>query len=267
MRKFKFYLGILFVLFGAVLLAGSFSGITGFAVFNELVGKVGVSFIGIVFFVVGVLLVVSSGTLEDVVNHHEAHNVANYEKLKKKLRLREPWSHVKHLPDSVRASVLKGNKKKSPYKIHYTEAENFYNELNKNVESGKWISLLKFDQIKSYDKEFEGGTSLMRYWGPKEKSYKMWWNSVKNDDLVDEKMDKIMKEGKIARKEAKRILYGKYLEKLYDSGEIGKTHEVTRGSEEYTNERLSFPQSGSGVYHRHWELADMHYKRKKRKGN
>lgn len=116
------------------------------------------------------------------------------------------------------------------------EAMIIYRESNKKVESGEWVELRVFT-VRSTERpeKYPHATSLVRYWGP----------------------------------EKYKGLSGKKLDKLYNEGEIGKTHELVRGSDIYREEgslakgTLSMPPLGSRVLHRHWEIEQMYRKRKK----
>lgn len=117
------------------------------------------------------------------------------------------------------------------------EARRILKESNEKVNSGKWVELSTFRVRDTANPEkFPEGTSLCRYWGPS--NYKE--------------------------------LSGKQLDKLYKKGEIGKTHEVDRGSESYAlggsliKGTVSIPPKGSRILHRHWEIAQMdEYKQRK----
>ena len=109
--------------------------------------------------------------------------------------------------------------------------ERIKEEYNKKVENGEWVELKAYRIAKADNQyNYPGGTSLCRYWGPKE--YK----------------------GKSKTQ----------LEKLFKKGDIGKTHEIVRGSDNYDirsigagsskKNIINMPKEGSNVLHRHWEI-------------
>lgn len=117
------------------------------------------------------------------------------------------------------------------------EAKELFDELNKKVESGEWVELKKITvRNTNRDKKDDWGygTSLCRYWGPAK---------YKGSS-------------------------GKALDRYYDRGEIGKTHEVVRGSDKwkehgrYSRGEVSLPGPGSRVLHRHWEISQIYKKRR-----
>lgn len=119
--------------------------------------------------------------------------------------------------------------------ISEADAKNLISELNKKVEVGKWVELRAFRvRATSNPEQYPHATSICRYWGPKE-----------YENLPNVKLDN-----------------------LYKKGEIGKTHELMRGSDKYkeggslVKATVSMPQKGSRVLHRHWELAEMYKYRK-----
>ncbi len=133
------------------------------------------------------------------------------------------------LEQSVKEAVAHG--------VPKTEAIQLLHEVNDKVQSGDWVELRTItvrDTTHKPHEEWGYGTSLCRYWGPTQYSG----------------------------------VSGKQLEKLYDQGKIGKTHEVVRGSNVYhiggklSEGTLSLPPAGSKVLHRHWEIEQM-YKRRK----
>ena len=123
--------------------------------------------------------------------------------------------------------------------VQELEALRIFRESNRRAESGEWIELriITVRDAKNQD-WFPHGTSLCRYWGP------MKYDGSSNNKLL----------------------------KLYKDGEIGKTHEIVRGSEIYriggrlSEGTVSIPPIGSRVLHRHWEILQM-YNYKKRGEN
>lgn len=130
--------------------------------------------------------------------------------------------------------------------VPLSEAKRIKKEADEKVKSGEWIELSK-ETVTTTDnpEEFPEGTSLCRYWGPREYS-----NSSKSR-----------------------------IKNLYKDGEVGKTHEVPRGSDEYKfyeykkeggkyvkkiipkesgRRKASIPPVGSRVLHRHWEIGKMY---------
>jgi len=115
--------------------------------------------------------------------------------------------------------------------VGVNNALDIFNESNEKVESGKWIELKTFRVRDTNDPaKYPDSTSLCRYWGPKEyKDYS-----------------------------------GRKLDELYKKGEIGKTHEVVRGSDIYSRGgslkkgNISIPPKASRVLHRHWEIEQMY---------
>lgn len=170
-------------------------------------------------------------------------------------------SEIKPMPETEKAiykkSIIRYDKKldrlkKVPYSIrdaviqglHTKDAKKILQEANENVSSGYWIELDAFrERAAENQEEYPDATSIARYWGSKEY------------------------EGLSRRK----------LDDAYKRGEIGKTHELIRGSDIYPKRDLktkklvnikpvSIPKSGARVLHRHWEITQMHnYQKNPRK--
>jgi len=118
------------------------------------------------------------------------------------------------------------------------DAKRIFNELKEKVESKEWIELGSLT-IRAADnkQKYPQGTSLCRYWGsPK-------YKNLPNHTLKD----------------------------LYESGKIGKTHEIVTGSDKWEiggslfKRTVTIPAKGSQVSHRHWEIEQMYKYRKKNK--
>lgn len=164
--------------------------------------------------------------------------------------------------------------------VPFDDAMSIWEESNRKVSSGEWVELRHDNLVPTRDNRvrkknpnrvrggFAEGTSLVRFWGPSEYTEKS-------------------REG---------------LEKAYRRGEIGKTHEVVRGSDVYKAaeyiensgalgsvreglkrgipmERLKRffkkplygPEASTDLprqarsMHRHWEIEQMYRKAQKRK--
>lgn len=114
----------------------------------------------------------------------------------------------------------------------------FKEELNKKVESGEWIEL-KIERARdtTNPEKYAQATAIYKYWGPKD------YKGLSTSQLY----------------------------KLYRQGEVGKTHEMIRGSKVYKEDgrlskgTISIPPEGSRVLHRHWEVKEMSKYRNKNK--
>lgn len=112
------------------------------------------------------------------------------------------------------------------------EEKEIVERLNEKVESGEWVELgIITVRATNNPVMYPQGTSLCRYWG--DRKYLGATNRA--------------------------------LKKLYEEGEIGKTHEIARGSDKYkiggslSKGDVSIPPKASKILHRHWE-TDQIYK-------
>ena len=188
-------------------------------------------FVGFGMILVGIILLITKpeGILERLMA--KVDSTPDIEKgpyKKSVIRYDRRLDKLKKVPYSVRDAVIEG--------IPTKEARKILREANKKVSSGEWVYLNYLSVRDTNDhKVWPDATSLCRYWGP----------------------------------EKYKDLSKKQLGKLYEKGEIGKTHELVRGSDKYmrggklSEGTLSLPPVGSHVLHRHWEVAEMYYIKKK----
>ncbi len=152
------------------------------------------------------------------------------------------------------------------------DAVRIYLDANKKVESGEWVEIYEEHPRYATNKYLPQSTMITRYWGPK--------------NIIEEEIIK-----------KRKAVTSNQLESLCEEkGLIGKTHELVLGSKEYgdiayeskgeykqykktnngwrrkefekkipeTEPEGAHPPPGSHVFHRHWELKDMHAGRKKK---
>ncbi len=111
------------------------------------------------------------------------------------------------------------------------DAERIYDESNKKASSGKWVPLMRVNAVSTSNPEtYPQATSSCIYWGPRE--YIGCSRSALN--------------------------------RLYKASKVGKTHELSRGSDRYkqggslTEGTVSEAPTGARVLHRHWEIKEMY---------
>jgi len=188
------------ILIGLASILNSLSGITGFAIAED-VGTTPSFIFGLILFLGGLGLFIPRG------------------------RMMEEGE----LERSIREAVDGG--------VPLKEAKKIFDESNRKVESGEWIELGKITVTStSNPARHHYATSLCRYWGP---SKYLGSNNSR-------------------------------LDKLYEAGEVGKTHELVVGSDKYklggrlSTGTLSLPEKGSAVEERHWEIKEAYHHKSKR---
>ena len=103
-------------------------------------------------------------------------------------------------------------------------AKRIQDYCNAKAARGEWVQLRSIGPNRAKNRKYPDATSLCKYWGPGEYG------------------------GKSTRE----------LTELYEQGKLGKTHEIYRGSDEFSQRKISHPRKYSRILHRHWEIAQMH---------
>jgi hypothetical protein len=236
LKRFLRVTSLVFIIAGLILILDSKTGFTGYVISDSAQNQT--SILGILSILLGIaLFMITSSELERMLGINAFEQDEPYQKYKKRLKIREALDNpsFRKLDRSIKEAVIFRN-------VPYKDAKRIYEESNKRVASGEWVELAKDAESlhKAYDPRYKGGTSFVRYWGAE-------------------------KHKKEPKTELEYKKYLKELRKLYDAGEIGKTHEVARGSSKYAND-ISFPEPGSRILHRDWEIEHM-YKRELKRTN